>query len=82
MIEPKNSLIKQYKEVFKLDGCELSLTEEAIDKIVEKAFKLKLGARGLRGICENLFREELFHIPSTGKTTLTIDGEYINQHLK
>ena len=75
-------MIKQYKEILKLDGCELTLSYAAIDAIVDKAFKLKLGTRGLRGICESLFREDLFNKPSSGKIKLEIDTDYIKEYLK
>lgn len=82
LTEPKNSLVKQYKEIFKLDDCELEVKEEAIDIIVEKALQLKLGARGLRSICENLFRDDMFHIPSNKVVKLIVDAEYVNEKLR
>lgn len=82
LTEPKNSLVKQYKEIFKLDDCELEVKEEAIDIIVEKALQLKLGARGLRSICENLFRDDMFHIPSNKVVKLIVDADYVNEKLR
>lgn len=81
LTEPKNSLIRQYKEIFKLDNCELIVKDDALDCIVERAFKLKLGARGLRSICENLFRDDMFEIPSKNIPQLVVDAAYVNEKL-
>ena len=81
LTEPKNSLIRQYKEIFKLDNCELIIKNDALDCIVERAFKLKLGARGLRSICENLFRDDMFEIPSKNIPQLVVDAAYVNEKL-
>ena len=62
--EPKNSLLKQYKKLFKLDGVELEIEEEAIRKIAEKAIARKTGARGLRSIFEHVMTDVMFDIPS------------------
>lgn len=81
LTEPKNSLIRQYKEIFKIDNCELIVKDDALDCIVERAFKLKLGARGLRSICENLFRDDMFDIPSKNIPQLVVDAAYVNEKL-
>jgi ATP-dependent Clp protease ATP-binding subunit ClpX len=81
LTEPKNSLIRQYKEIFKIDNCELIVKDDALDCIVERAFKLKLGARGLRSICENLFRDDMFEIPSKNIPQLVVDAAYVNEKL-
>lgn len=64
LIEPKNALIKQYKKLFALDGIELIVPEETIDLIVSKAMSYKLGARGLRSICETILLEAMYELPS------------------
>lgn len=64
LLEPKNALLKQYKKIFKADGIALSFEEEAIDYIVEKALEFKLGARGLRSICEAVMTDAMYELPS------------------
>ena len=64
LMEPKNALIKQYKKLFEIDGVELDFDEDAILKIAEKAIERKTGARGLRGIIENIMRDIMYEIPS------------------
>ena len=72
LTEPKNALIKQYKEIFRLDNVELSFENEALDYIVEKTFELKLGARGLRSICENIMTDFMFELPYIESNKLNI----------
>ncbi len=67
LLEPKNALIKQYQKLFQLEGVSLSIDEDALDFIVELALQNKLGARGLRGICETIFKRFMFEIPSGDK---------------
>lgn len=77
--EPKNSLFKQYKKLFDLDGVELEFTEEAAKLIAEKAHQLKTGARGLRSIMEQLMQDYMYNIPSDKAVkTLVIDKEQIS----
>lgn len=64
LTEPKNALIKQYKKLFALDGIELIVPEETLDVIVSKAISYKLGARGLRSICETILLEAMYELPS------------------
>lgn len=64
LTKPKNALIKQYKQLFELDGVKLSFSEEALDFLVEKAVEFKLGARGLRSICEAVLTDLMFDLPS------------------
>ena len=64
VVEPKNSLVKQYKKLFEIDGVELEFEDEAIDAIVDKAIELKTGARGLRSIIEEIMTDIMFEIPS------------------
>lgn len=64
LLEPKNALIKQYKKLFKLENIELVVEDDVIDIIVDKALEFNLGARGLRSICEAIFTEAMFELPS------------------
>ncbi|MFN3403655.1 MAG: ATP-dependent Clp protease ATP-binding subunit ClpX [Cytophagaceae bacterium] len=64
LVEPKNAIIKQYKKLFKMEGIELEFEEGALDFIVEKAVDFKLGARGLRSICEAIMTDAMFELPS------------------
>jgi len=75
LTEPKNSLIKQYKKLFELEGIELSIENEVMDFMVTKAVEYKLGARGLRSICESILTDAMFELPSTNqkKFHLTLD---------
>lgn len=68
LTEPKNALIKQYNRLFEIDGIELKLDGETIDFIVEKAIEFKLGARGLRSICEAILTDAMFELPSIKDT--------------
>ena len=65
MTEPRNALIKQYKRLFELEGIELHMTEGAIEFIAEKALEFKLGARGLRSICEAIMTDAMYELPSS-----------------
>ncbi len=67
LIEPKNSLVKQYQKLFEIDGVELVFEKEALEAIVEKAIERKTGARGLRSIIEDIMRDIMFDIPSNPK---------------
>jgi ATP-dependent Clp protease ATP-binding subunit ClpX len=68
LIAPKNALLKQYQHLFALDGISLTVDEEAIEYMVDIAFENKLGARGLRGICESVFQEFMYETPSDKKS--------------
>ena len=67
MVEPKNSLVKQYKKLFKYDNVELEFDDEALNAVVDKAIERKTGARGLRAIIEDIMRDIMFEIPSNPK---------------
>lgn len=84
LTEPKNALIKQYQHLFKLEGIELRFEEEVLDLIVDKAIEFKLGARGLRGICESIMVDYMFDVPSEKNLPkeLTITYDYALQKLK
>lgn len=80
LTEPKNALIRQYVKLFEMDGVTLSFTKEAIDFIVDKTMNYKLGARGLRSICEAILSDAMFEIPSGNKIkTLKIDLGYATE---
>ena len=64
LIEPKNSLIKQYQELFKLEGAKLSFKDNAVKEIAIKAINKKTGARGLRSILENILLKTMYELPS------------------
>lgn len=82
LTEPKNAIIKQYKELFKLDGVELNFDEEMYDYIVEKAVEFKIGARGLRSICETIMVDAMFETPTSDKKELVITKEYAFKKLE
>ncbi len=76
LTDPKNSVIKQYIKLFKLDDIELEFNEEALQFIVDKAIEFKLGARGLRSMCESIMNDAMFDSPSEKIDKLTITKEY------
>ncbi len=84
LTDPKNALIKQYKHLFKMEGVKLEITEEVLELIVNKALEFKLGARGLRGICEAIMVDFMYDMPSDEKApkTLTITLDYALDKLK
>ena len=81
LIEPKNSIVKQYKKLFSMDGIELTFTEEVLELIVDKAVEYKLGARGLRSIVENIMMDAMFEIPSKHVKTFEVTREYAEEQL-
>ncbi len=83
LTEPRNALLKQYTKLFSLEGIHLSFTEKAIDYIAEKAIDFKLGARGLRSICEAVMNDAMFDLPSDRNIKeFTITEEYARQKLE
>ena len=82
LIEPKNSIVKQYKKLFEMDGIKLDITEEALDFIVDKAVEYKLGARGLRSIVESIVMDAMFEVPSKKVDEFTVTREYAEQQLE
>ena len=80
--EPKNSLVKQYIELFRLDGVTLEFEDEALDYVVNKALEYKLGARGLRSIMESIMMNVMYETPSTRKKKLIITREYAEQEFE
>jgi len=81
LTEPKNALVKQYKKLFEMDNTELTITDEALDYIVEKALEYKLGARGLRSLCEAILNDAMYEFPSKHEKELVIDKEYAQHAL-
>ena len=83
LTEPKNALVKQYIRLFEIDGVQLTFDNESLDFIVKKALEFKLGARGLRSICEAILTDAMFEIPSLKLNTFNISIDYaINQFSK
>jgi ATP-dependent Clp protease ATP-binding subunit ClpX len=76
LTEPKNALIKQYKKLFDLEGIQLTIEEEVLGFMVEKAMEYKLGARGLRSICEGILTDAMFELPSSKETQFNLDMDY------
>jgi ATP-dependent Clp protease ATP-binding subunit ClpX len=81
LTEPKNSVIKQYIKLFKIDGIDLDFEEEALQYIVDKAIEFKLGARGLRSICESIMIDAMFDTPSETIDKLTISKTYAEEKI-
>ena len=81
LVEPKNSIVKQYQKLFEMDGLKLKFDEEALDYIVDKAVEYKLGARGLRSIVEAVMMDAMFEIPSEKVKSFTVTLEYTKQQL-
>jgi ATP-dependent Clp protease ATP-binding subunit ClpX len=76
LTEPKNSLLKQYMRLFEMEGIQLTMDSEVLDFMVSKALEYKLGARGLRSICESILTDGMFELPGTGQKTLHITMDY------
>lgn len=81
LTEPRNSLIKQYVKLFQLDDIELSFDEDALEFIVDKAIEFKLGARGLRSICENIMVDAMFDTPSDNVSQMKISLPYAQEKI-
>ncbi len=81
LTEPKNAIIKQYKKLFAMDEVELSITDGALEYIVDKAIEYKLGARGLRSLCEEILTEAMFNLPGSGETKLNVTKAYAEGRL-
>lgn len=80
LTEPKNALIKQYTKLFGMENVKLTIQEDALDYIVEKALEFKLGARGLRSICEAIVTDAMFELPSNKEVKdMTIDRSYASE---
>lgn len=81
LTEPKNALTKQYIKLFEMDNVKLSFKDEALDFIVQKAVEYKLGARGLRSLCEEVLTDAMFSLPGSEETSLVVDKAYVKKHL-
>jgi ATP-dependent Clp protease ATP-binding subunit ClpX len=82
LTEPKNSIIRQYKKLFRMDGIELTFNEEVFEFIVDKAIEFKLGARGLRSICEGIMMDAMFELPSGEEKEIRVDRDYAEKKLQ
>ncbi len=76
LTEPKNSIIKQYSKLFNMDDVDFTIEEDALNYIVEKAVEYKLGARGLRSLCEAILTDAMFELPSSQDKVFNVDKRY------
>ena len=81
LTEPKNAIIKQYEKLFAMDDISFTITDQALDYIVKKAIEYKLGARGLRSLCEAIFTDAMFEMPSTDDTEFKVTKAYAEDKL-
>jgi ATP-dependent Clp protease ATP-binding subunit ClpX len=81
LTEPKNAIIKQYKKLFEMDEIEFEIKDDALEYIVEKAIEYKLGARGLRSLCESILTDAMFELPSSEEKHLVVDKVYAEKKL-
>ena len=81
LVEPKNSIVKQYQKLFEMDGIKLKFDEDALDYIVDKAVEYKLGARGLRSIVEAVMMDAMFEIPSENVKSFAVTLDYTKKQL-
>lgn len=81
LVEPKNSIIKQYEKLFDMDGIKLTFAPEVLKLIVDKAMEYKLGARGLRSIVESIMMDAMFEVPSKRAKSFEVTAEYAQQQL-
>ena len=82
LTEPKNAITKQYERLFEMDGVKLEFEPEVLDYIVDKAVEYKLGARGLRSICESIMMDTMFEVPTSGDRKFTVTVEYAKQKVE
>ncbi len=82
LVEPKNSIVKQYEKLFDMDGIKLTFTPEALKVVVDKAVDYKLGARGLRSIVESIMMDAMFEIPSKRTKSFEVTAEYAQRQLE
>ncbi|MFD1314521.1 ATP-dependent Clp protease ATP-binding subunit ClpX [Namhaeicola litoreus] len=81
LTDPKNALVKQYKKLFEIDGIDFTIDEKALDYIVDKALEYKLGARGLRSLCEEILTDAMFELPGSDETKLRVTKSYAQEKL-
>ena len=82
LTEPKNSIVKQYKKLFEMDGIELSFSDDTLSLIVDKAVEYKLGARGLRSIVESIMNDAMFELPSKRVKKFEVTADYARKQLE
>ena len=82
LTEPKNSIIKQYEQLFALDGIKLTFAPEVLDYIVDKAVEFRLGARGLRSICEAIMTDAMFELPSAEQKSYRVELDYARERIE
>ena len=82
LLEPKNSIVKQFQKLMEMDGITLSFSDEALEYIVDKAVEYKLGARGLRSIVESIMNDAMFEMPSKRTKVFTVTKEYAEKQLQ
>ena len=82
LTEPKNAILRQYKKIFELDGIKLTIDPEVLDLIVDTSIKNKLGARGLRSICEQIMNDAMYEAPSSGRKTFRLTLDYTKSKLE
>ena len=82
LTEPKNALVRQYVHLFELDGVKLTIEPAVLDLIVDTALKYKLGARGLRSICEAIMMDPMYDLPGSGRKTFKITADYARERIE
>ena len=82
LVEPKNSIVRQYTKLLEMDGVKLTFTPEALDYIVDKAVEFKLGARGLRSIVETIMMDAMLDVPSGNENQFTVDKCYAESKME
>ena len=81
LTQPKNAIIKQYEKLFAMDDIKFTIEEEALNFIVKKAVEYKLGARGLRSLCEAVLTDAMYEMPDGNDKILEVSREYVEQKL-
>ena len=81
LVEPKNSIVKQYEKLFLMDGIKLTFPEETLDYLVDQAMEYKLGARGLRSIVESVLMDAMFDVPSQKVKSFVVTLDYAKKQL-
>jgi len=81
LTDPKNALVKQYEKLFAMDDIKFDITDGALDYIVEKAIEYKLGARGLRSLCEAILTDAMFDLPESNETEFKVTKSYAEKAL-
>jgi ATP-dependent Clp protease ATP-binding subunit ClpX len=81
LTEPKNAIIKQYKKLFEMDDIEFTITDDALTFVVERAIEYKLGARGLRSLCEAILTDAMFDMPGSDESKIEVTKDYAESKL-